>query len=108
MPYDLPLQVIWEDQTSSAYRVIGFAHLLCKKNGTHLLISAFAFFFFGCALHKECRKQEFVNIMCIKVSVKSKIAQTCSYRHRDSWLCFLKNIGQILTLLAVGIAPITR
>lgn len=47
MPYDLPIQVIWEDRRPSAYRVIGFAPLLCTKNGTHLLISAFAFFFFG-------------------------------------------------------------
>ena len=44
---DLPIQVIWEDRRPSAYRVIGFAPLLRTKNGTHLLISAFAFFFFG-------------------------------------------------------------
>ena len=43
MPYDLPIEVIWEDRRPSAY---SFAPLLCIKNGTHLLISAFAFFFF--------------------------------------------------------------
>ena len=62
MPYDLPIEVIWEDRRPSAY---SFAPLLCIKNGTHLLISAFAFFFFLVCSSQECRKQAFVNIMCI-------------------------------------------
>lgn len=84
-----------------------FCASIMHKKGTHLFTSAFVFLFLVCC-SRECREQEFVDKVCIKVSVKTKIAQTCSYRHRDSWLCILKNIYQILTLLAVGIAPLTR
>ena len=64
MPYDLPIQVIWEDRRPSAYRVIGFAPLLCTKNGTHLLISVFAFFFFWYALHENVANRS-LSILCV-------------------------------------------
>ena len=61
MPYDLPIEVIWEDRRPSAY---SFAPLLCIKNGTHLLISAFAFFFFWYALHKNVANRR-LSILCV-------------------------------------------
>ena len=59
------------------------APIMHKKRNAPPHICLCILFFLVCS-SRECRKQEFVNIMCIKVSVKSKIAQTCSYRHRDS------------------------
>ena len=80
MPYDLPIQVIWEDRRPSAY---SFASLLCTKNGTHLLISDFAFFFFGMLFTRM--SQTGVCQYYVYLSIRElQIPQTCSYRHRDS------------------------